>query len=88
MKNDKINRSEKIMKKKVVIRSINNIDKSLCIDIFRRKNYSFGFEEYRRDKETNEGWYEVGFYRNKKFINEEEAYNYAYEKIIWLKYID
>ena len=47
------------MTKKFVIRSINNSDQSLCVDIFKRNDNTFGFEEYRRDKETYEGWYKV-----------------------------
>ena len=43
------------MKNKFVIRSINNIDESLCVDIFQREDNTFGFDEFRREKETNEG---------------------------------
>ena len=50
------------MTKKFVVRSINNSDQSLCVDIFKRKDNTFGFEEYRRDKETHEGWYKVNIY--------------------------
>ena len=72
------------MKKKVVVRSINNFDKSRCIDIFKREDNSFGYEEYRRDLETNEGWYKIGFLEHLIFTNEEEAYTSASENILWL----
>ena len=72
------------MKKKVVVRSINNFDKSRCIDIFKREDNSFGYEEYRRDLETNEGWYQIGFLEHLIFTNEEEAYTSASENIRWL----
>ena len=72
------------MEKKVVVRSINNFDKSRCIDIFKREDNSFGYEEYRRDLETNEGWYKIGFLENLIFINEEEAYTSASQNILWL----
>ena len=74
----------KLMKKKVVVLSINNFDKSRCIDIFKREDNSFGYEEYRRDLETNEGWYTVGFLEHLKFTNEEEAYTNACNNILWL----
>ena len=72
------------MKKKVVVRSINNFDKSRCIDIFKREDNSFGYEEYRRDLESNEGWYKVGFLEQLIFTNEEEAYTNACKNIMWL----
>ena len=34
---------------KTVINSINNNEGNLCVDIFKRNNQTFGFEEYRRD---------------------------------------
>ena len=72
------------MKKQFVVRSINNSDQSRCVDIFRREDNSFGFEEYRRDAETNEGWYKVGIFEDSIFSSEEEAYENAFKYIIWL----
>ena len=72
------------MKKKVVLRSINNNNESLCVDIFQREDNSFGFEEYRRDAETSEGWYQIGFFRDSIFSSEEEAYESACKNIVWL----
>ena len=45
------------MKKQFVIRSINNSDESLCVDIFQREDNTFGFDEYRRDKEMFGGFF-------------------------------
>ena len=70
--------------KKIVVRSINNSDESRCVDIFQREDNSFGFEEYRRDPETNEGWYKVGFFGESKFSSEEEAYKNACKHVVWL----
>ena len=72
------------MKKHLVIRSINNSDESLCVDLFQRKDNSFGFEEFRRDKENNAGWYKIGIYGSRVFLTEEEAYKNARKKIVWL----
>ena len=73
-----------ILKKQIVVLSINNSDESRCVDIFQREDGSFGFEEYRRDPETNEGWYKVGFFGNSIFSSEEEAQKNACKFIIWL----
>ena len=71
------------MKNNFVIYSVNNFDESRCLDLFQRKNNSFGYQEYRRDKETYEGWYKVGSYEDMIFLTKEEAYNSAYENIGW-----
>ena len=69
----------------LVVRSINNNDKTRCVDIFRRKDNSFGFEEYRLDPETNEGWYKIGFFEESTFFTSAiEAYDSACEIIRWL----
>ncbi len=73
------------MKKKIVVRSINNSDQSLCIDIFKRNDNTFGFEEYRRDKETNEGWYKVNLFEYKIYSTEKEAFINACKYVHWLK---
>ena len=67
-----------------VILSINNCDESLCVDIFQREDNTFGFEEYRRDSETNEGWYKVGFFEDNIFSSEDEAYKNACKSVVWL----
>ena len=72
------------MKNKFVIRSINNIDESLCVDIFQREDNTFGFDEFRSDKETNEGWYKIHSYGYNIYLTEQEAYNHAYKNILWL----
>ena len=69
----------------LVVRSINNDDNTRCVDIFRRKDDSFGFEEYRLDPETNEGWYKIGFFEESTFFTSAiEAYASACEIIGWL----
>ena len=73
------------MKKKFVVRSINNSDQSLCVDIFRRRDKTYGFEEYRRDKETHEGWYKVNSFGDYVYFSEQEALTSAYKNVSWLK---
>ena len=72
------------MKKKLVMRSINNTNESLCVDIFQREDSSFGFEEYRRDLESNEGWYKVGTFGESIFSSQDEAYKSACKNVAWL----
>ena len=73
------------MQKKFVVRSINNNDQSLCVDIFRRKDKTYGFEEYRKDKETHEGWYKIYSYGHYVYLSEQEALTNAYKNVSWLK---
>ncbi len=73
------------MTKKFVIRSINNSDQSLCVDIFLRNDSTYGFEEYRRDKETHDGWYKVNIYEHNIYLTEKEAFDDAYKYIHWLR---
>ena len=73
------------MKKNFVVRSINNCDQSLCVDIFRRRDETYGFEEYRRDKETHEGWYKVNSFGDYVYFSEQEALTNAYKIVSWLK---
>ena len=73
------------MTKKFVIRSINNSDQSLCVDIFKRNDNTFGFEEYRRDKESYEGWYKVKTYEYNIYLTEKEAFSNACKYVHWLR---
>ena len=73
------------MTKKFVIRSINNSDQSLCVDIFKRNDKTYGFEEYRRDKETHDGWYKVSVYENNIYLTEKEAFADACKYVHWLR---
>ena len=73
------------MQKRFVVRSINNNDQSLCVDIFRRRDKTYGFEEYRRDKETHEGWYKVNSFGDYVYFSEQEALISAYKNVGWLK---
>ena len=54
------------------------------MNIFQREDNSFGFKEYRRDPETNEGWYKVGFFSASIFSSEDKAYKTAFKNIFWL----
>ncbi len=67
-----------------VLKSINIEDQSRCVDIFQRPDNSFGFEEYRRDIEDNQGWFAIGFFGNQVFDSKAQAHQAALLKVSWL----
>ena len=74
-----------IFRRPFVTRSISSDEGLRCVDIFRRADNSFGFEEYRKDPEANEGWFRIGFFEEvTKFASEDEAFDEACEMIPWL----
>jgi len=67
-----------------VIESINIEDENRCVDIFQRPDNSFGFEEYRRDIEDNQGWFAIGFFGDQVFDSEAQVRKAALLKVSWL----
>ena len=67
-----------------VMKSINGHDSSICVDIFRRPDGTFGFEEYRRDLEDARGWFPIGFYSTRVFKDQAEALEAAKVETAWL----
>lgn len=57
---------------------------SRCVDVFRRPDGSFGFEEYRRDSEDARGWFPVGFFGTQVFDSAEAALAEARRQVSWL----
>ena len=55
-----------------------------CVDIFRRPDGTFGFEEFRRDPEDMGMWTPVAYYSAGVFGTEEEAIAAAQEAVGWL----
>ena len=67
-----------------VFRSIDNLDASRCVDIFRRADGTFGFEEFRRDVEDARGWFPVGGYSDRIFADHSDALTAAASSVPWL----
>jgi hypothetical protein len=67
-----------------VERSIETDDGGRCVDIFRRPDGSFGFEEYRRDVEDGHGWFPIGFFAARTHATTDEALQDALTKVPWL----
>jgi hypothetical protein len=55
-----------------------------CVDIFRRPDGTFGFEEFRRDPEDMGSWTPIAYYSGRKFANEAEAIAAARDAVAWL----
>ena len=68
-----------------VIWSRNEPGGTLCVDLFQRPDGTFGFEEYRRDPESLEGWFPIGFYSTKVFPSQVETELAARQSVGWLK---
>jgi hypothetical protein len=68
----------------VVIRSYNLQGENRCVDVFRRPDGSYGFEEYRREPEDGRGWFAIGDYSTRSFEREPDAVASAKASISWL----
>lgn len=70
--------------KNVVLQSINSSDGGRCVDVFRRPDGTFGFEEFRRDAEDGRGWFPIGGYGDRAFRSEDAAFGAARAAVAWL----
>ena len=72
------------MKGRVVARSIEAPGGARCVDVFRRRDGLWGFEEYRRDAEDGRGWFQIGGNDARAFGSEAEAIAAARATVGWL----
>jgi hypothetical protein len=70
--------------KNVVVRSFNLDGETRCVDIFRRPDGTYGFEEYRREPEDGRGWFAIGAYASRSFATEADAAAHARASLPWL----
>ncbi len=56
---------------------------SVCVDVFRRPDGSWGIEEYRRDPEDGHGWYVTGFLAQTRYEDCESALTAAQSLVPW-----
>ena len=70
--------------KPVVLRSIESVDGVRGVDLFRRADGSFGFEEFRRDPEDPGGWRPLGGHAEGAYADEEAALAAAKSAVGWL----
>jgi hypothetical protein len=55
-----------------------------CVDIFRRPDGTFGFEEFRRDPEDMGRWTPIAYYSTREYATEAHALAAAREAVPWL----
>lgn len=76
--------SRRIDKSWLVFDSIENAEHDRCVDLFRRPDGSFGFEEFRRDVEDAGAWTPVAYYSSATYASRDAAVAAALSKVIWL----
>jgi hypothetical protein len=76
--------SKRIDKSWVVVDSIENGEHDRCVDLFRRPDGTFGFEEFRRDVEDAGAWTAVQYFSNAAYPSREAALNAALKVVPWL----
>ena len=67
-----------------VLLSVNLDGETVCVDIFKRQDGSFGFDEFRRDPEDMRGWFSIGYHGDKRFETAEDALTSAKQGVGWL----
>jgi len=68
----------------VVLDSIENGQHDRCVDLFRRPDGSFGFEEFRRDVEDAGAWTPVAYYSRAAYASRRAALDVAIKRVVWL----
>jgi hypothetical protein len=76
--------SRRIDKSWLVFDSIETADGTRCVDLFRRPDATFGFEEFRRDPEDAGAWTPVAYFFGRAFANEDDALSAALAAVAWL----
>jgi len=76
--------SGRIDKSWTVFDSIENPQHDRCVDLFRRPDGSFGFEEFRRDVEDAGAWTPVAYYSGRAYSSKEAALEAAVKTVAWL----
>ncbi len=72
----------------VVLASLENDQANRCVDVFRRPDGSFGFEEFRRDVEDRGSWTPVRFFSAQSFATQAAALAAARRGVGWLVAMD
>ena len=73
---------------KTVLKSINDITNTLCVDIISNGQGKFSFKCFRRDPEDNSGWYPNGPESDFLYYSAQEAQKAAGEVVIWMKTVN
>jgi hypothetical protein len=76
--------SKRIDKSWLVFSSVENPEHDRCVDLFSRRDGTFGFEELRRDPEDGGEWTPVEYYSGVSYRSRDEALNEAKKFVPWL----
>jgi hypothetical protein len=76
--------SRRIDRSWIVFDSIENRQRDRCVDLFRRPDGSFGFEEFRRDVEDAGNWTPVAYYSGATYSSKDAALGAAVKAVVWL----
>ena len=79
--------SRRIDRSWVVVDSIENRQHDRCVDLFRRLDGSFGFEEFRRDVEDAGVWTPVAYFSGAAYSSKGAALAAAVKAVAWLSEI-
>lgn len=77
--------SARIDRSWVVLDSIENPEHDRCVDLFRRPDGTFGFEEFRRDVEDAGVWTPTQFYSGTIYAARDDALAAARKAVAWLR---
>ena len=80
--------SRRIGKSWTVLASIETGDGHRCVDLFRRLDATFGYEEFRRDPEDQGVWTPVRFASAFRYATLEDARAAATKAIAWMREVD
>ena len=67
-----------------VVASFTNAEGNRCVDVFRRDDGTFGFEEFRRDAEDLRGWFPLHRHSRQVFATEVDALAQARAAVPWM----
>ena len=67
-----------------VLTSVENDAHDRCVDLFRRPDGTWGFEEFRRDVEDGGVWTPVAAYSLSSYPSREAAWERALRTVAWL----
>lgn len=70
--------------KVTIMDSIENSERNRCVDIFRRADGSFGFEEWRREPEEPGRWFRARYHSHEVFDSPRATLVAARASVAWL----
>lgn len=67
----------------LVLASYENRDRDRCVDVFDRRDGTFGFEEFRKDVEDMGAWTPVAYYSTATYPTADAARLAARDAVVW-----